>query len=240
MLKRVFWAFALVAALGAARASSAQTLDISQDQEPRLPSRWFGSFSVLAAQPLGEFNDYIDVGGGISGGVMYQLTPGGPWALRVDGGYIVYGSETKRIRPFPRLEGDITTTNSIVYFGLGPQLMVPDGMFRPYIGGTAGLSYFFTQSSLDGTASGDEDILETTNFDDVTFAFTGAAGVYIPLRRGMRPISLDIGARYHGNGRARYLREGSIQDNPDNSITINPIESETNLLTWHLGVTLGF
>ncbi len=240
MRKRILWAVALVAALGAARAAGAQTLDISQDREPQAPSRWFGSLSVMAAQPLGEFNDYIDVGGGIAGGILYQLTPGGPVGLRMDAGYIVYGSETKRIRPFPRLEGDITTTNSIVFFGIGPQFMVPDGMFRPYVGGSAGLSYFFTQSSLEGISSGSEDILETTNFDDVTFAFTGAAGIYIPLRRGMRPISLDIGARYHGNGRARYLREGSIQDNPDNSITINPIESETNLLTWHLGVSAGF
>lgn len=239
MRRHIVRAFALVAALAAALPVSAQTLDISDDDKPQTPSRWFGSLSVLAAQPLGEFNDYIDFGGGIAGGFMFQLTSGGPIALRFDGGYLVYGSETKRIRPFPRLEGDITTTNSIAYFGVGPQFMVPDGNFRPYLGGSVGLSYFFTQSSLDGVLS-DEDILETTNFDDATFAFTGAAGIYIPLRRGMRPVSLDIGVRYHGNGRARYLREGSIQDNPDNSITINPIESETNLLTWHLGVSAGF
>jgi len=161
-------------------------------------------------------------------------------ALRLDMGYVLYGSEKTRIRPFPRLEGDITTNNSIVYAGIGPQFMVPDGMLRPYVGGSAGLSYFFTQSSLEGITTGSDQILQTTNFDDVTFAFSGAGGIYIPLRRGLKPISLDIGARYHGNGRARYLREGSIQDNPDNSITVTPIESETNLLTWHLGIAVGF
>lgn len=238
---RIHRAIAFTAVLIVARGAAAQSLDVeSQAQQRVLPSRWFGSVSVLAAQPLGEFDDYIDVGGGVQGGVMYQLTPNGPLALRGDFGYVLYGSERKRINPFPRLEGDIETTNSIFFAGIGPQLMVPDGMFRPYLGGTVGISYFFTQSRLDGVTSGTDAILETTNFDDLTFAMTGAAGVYVPLRRGLKPISLDIGARYHANGRARYLREGSIQDNPDNSITVDPIESETNLLTWHLGVTIGF
>jgi hypothetical protein len=240
MKNRIFWAIALVAALVAARGSAAQTLDVQHSQQRTTPSRWFGSFSLLAAQPLGEFDDYINIGGGLSGGIMYQLTPNGPVALRLDMGYVLYGSEKTRIRPFPRLEGDITTNNSIVYAGIGPQFMVPDGMLRPYLGGSAGLSYFFTQSSLEGITTGSEQILQTTNFDDVTFAFSGAGGIYIPLRRGLKPISLDIGARYHGNGRARYLREGSIQDNPDNSITVTPIDSETNLLTWHLGIAVGF
>lgn len=239
MHKRIVWAIALMAALAALRGAAAQSLDVSTTQRTT-PSRWFGSISVLAAQPLGEFNDYIDIGGGLAGGVMYQLTPNGPLAIRLDAGYVLYGSEKTRIRPFPRLEGDITTNNSIVFAGIGPQLMVPSGMFRPYLGGSAGLSYFFTQSSLDGTTTGSDAILETTNFDDVTFALSAAGGVYIPLRRGLRPISLDIGARYHANGRARYLREGSIQDNPDNSITISPIESETVLLSWHLGIAVGF
>ncbi|HSJ63131.1 MAG TPA: hypothetical protein VK922_04395 [Gemmatimonadaceae bacterium] len=236
---RILWAIALVAVLLAPDAR-AQALDVSDAQRRTLPSRWFGSFSLLAAQPLGEFNDYIDVGGGLAAGLIYQVSPTSPIAIRADVGYVLYGSEKKRIHPFPRLEGDITTNNSIVYAAIGPQIMVPDGLLRPYIGGSIGLSYFFTQSSLDGITSGSDAILETTNFDDVTFAWTGAGGVYIPLRRGLKPISLDIGARYHGNGRARYLREGSIQDNPDNSITVTPIESETNLVTWHLGITVGF
>ncbi len=237
MHKRMLWAIALLATLAAARASAAQTLDVGTP-ERTTPSRWFGGLSVMVAQPIAEFDDYIDVGGGISGGVMYQVS--GALALRADVGYVLYGSEKTRIRPFPRLEADITTHNSIFFAGIGPQFMVPNGTFRPYVGGSAGLSYFFTESSLDGTTSDNEAILKTTNFDHVTFAYTAAGGIYVPLRRGIRPVSLDLGARYHGNGRARYLREGSIQDNPDNSITVTPIESEANLLTWHLGLTVGF
>ena len=79
----------------------------------------------------------------------------------------------------------------------------------------------------------------TTNFDDFTFAWTGAAGAYIPVRRGKLPISIDLGARYHYNGRAEYLREGSIRDNPDGSISFLPIKSETNLWVYHLGIAFG-
>lgn len=237
-IHRLILGLVLLAAL--VHALPAQTLDIDEAQKRTRPSRWYGGGSLVLAQPLGEFDEYIDFGGGLAGHIMYQLSPGGAAAIRLDGGYIQYGSEKTRIRPFPRIEADVTTSNGIVFVGIGPQLMVPDGRVRPYIGGSVGLSYFVTESSISGRNAPDEDLFNTTNFDDFVFSWTGAGGIYIPLRKGLRPISLDIGARYHGNGRARYLREGSIQDNPDNSITITPIESETRLLTWHLGVSAGF
>lgn len=225
--------FALVQSL------PAQALDIDEAQKQVRPSRWYGGGSLVLAQPLGEFDEYIGFGGGIAGHLMYQLSPGGAAAIRLDAGYVQYGREKTRIRPFPRIEADVTTSNGIAFFGVGPHFSLPGDGVRPYAGGSVGLAYFVTESSMSGRNAPDEDLFKTTNFDDVVFAYTGAAGIYVPLRKGLRPVSLDIGARYHGNGRARYLREGSIQDNPDNSVTITPIESETKLLTWHVGVSVG-
>lgn len=37
----------------------------------------------------------------------------------------------------------------------------------------------------------------------------------------------------------RYLREGSIQEEPDGTISFTPIESETNLLWLQFGVSIG-
>ena len=45
---------------------------------------------------------------------------------------------------------------------------------------------------------------------------------------------------YHRNGQASYLREGSITDNGNGTITIRPIQSETNLLLVKLGVSASF
>lgn len=80
---------------------------------------------------------------------------------------------------------------------------------------------------------------DTKNFDDITFALTGGGGVLIRLRGGPRPILLDLAARYHSNGEASYLREGSITDHPDGSVTINPIRSQTNFLALQVGVKMG-
>ncbi|HEU4642915.1 MAG TPA: hypothetical protein VFS44_10720 [Gemmatimonadaceae bacterium] len=198
--------------------------------------------SGAAAVPQGQFKSYVGTGWGVQSGLLVRLDPSGVLGLRVDAGFINYGNEKKRACISTtigcRIEVDVHTRNNIAIFGIGPQLMLPTGTLRPYLTGTVGLAYFFTQSSLSGI-SDNQDFANTTNFDDATFAWTGGGGVYIPLRRKGKPISLDLGVRYHGNGEARYLREGSIVDNPDGSITYTPIRSQTNLLIFSVGATFG-
>ena len=240
---RTLRALLLYAVVGAAAAPAlhAQILDPGSRYLTRRsrPSTTFLGLDLMAAQPVGEFDKYIDVGGGIGAHLIQQLDPHGIAALRVDLGFVVYGSETKRVPLAPRIEAEVNTDNTIFLAGVGPQLMVPSGRFRPYVTGAVGLAYFSTSSSISGVDATSEHLLNTTNFDDATFAWSGAGGLYIPVRHGARPISIDLGVRYHQNGVARYLREGSIQDNPDNTYTVTPIRSQANLLTYHLGVTFG-
>jgi hypothetical protein len=153
----------------------------------------------------------------------------------------MYGHETERVPlspTLPRITVDVSTSNNIAALGIGPQIMVPSGTFRPYLNGTIGFSYFFTESSVSGSDNSFE-FASTKNFDDFTFAWTGGAGVYIPVHAGRTPVSIDLGARYHGNGRAHYLREGSIEDNGAGGVTITPIESNTNLITYQIGISVG-
>jgi hypothetical protein len=206
------------------------------------PARLFAGIDGELAVPQDEFARYVGNGGGVGGHFLVQLDDAGIFGLRADAGFVIYGHETKRV-PFSstvggRVNVDVSTSNNIVFFGVGPQLMMPNGKLRPYLTGSVGLAYFYTRSSVDGVDGGT--IAETKNFSDATFAWTGAAGLYIPVKRGLRPISIDVGARYHGNGNASYLREGSIHDNPDNTITITPLHSQTHLLAYHVGVTFGF
>ena len=190
--------------------------------------------------PLGEFDTYIGNGYGVGINLLRSLDRSGAIQLRFEGGFVQYGHEREGACLVNcRINVDITTSNDIAVFGLGPQLIIPMGPIRPYITGTAGLAYFFTHSSLEGTNDRD-DFADTKNFDDLVFAWTGGGGLQIPLRQGARPIAIDLGVRYHGNGKADYLRKGSIVDHPDGSITINPIRSETNFLSINLGATFGF
>jgi hypothetical protein len=65
--------------------------------------------------------------------------------------------------------------------------------------------------------------------------------VLVPVRRTARAlVFLDIGARYHDNGRdVRYLREGGVRDLPDGGIQLDRIRSRADLITWHVGVSVG-
>jgi hypothetical protein len=53
------------------------------------------------------------------------------------------------------------------------------------------------------------------------------------------PVLVDIGAEYHRNGVAEYLRRGDILDHPDGTITLFPNRTEANLVTFQVGVSFG-
>lgn len=195
------------------------------------------------ARPVGEFGDYVKHGGGLNANFTLPIPRGGAFGLRADGGFIVYGSETREVcfshTVGCRVRLDLTTTNSIAYLNIGPQLMLPAGPVRPYVNAAIGGSYFGTSSSVSGTDSNDDNFASSTNFDDLTFAWGGGGGVLISLSSGRTPLLLDLGVRYHGNGEVEYLKKGDIVDHPDGSITITPTRSEANLLTFQLGVQIG-
>jgi hypothetical protein len=52
-------------------------------------------------------------------------------------------------------------------------------------------------------------------------------------------VLLDLGATFHRNGEATYLRKGSIRDLPDGSVVISPIRSEANFVTYRIGISIG-
>lgn len=208
------------------------------------PSRFAGNISGIVAQPVGEFDDYVNVGFGIGGNFRVNLGTSGVASLRFDLGYVNYGRETQRVCLSEtvgcRIVVDLTTTNNIVFGHGGLQLGVPTGPVRPYVNGGIGYSYFFTQSSVEGTSNDEDPFASTTNFDDGTFSWAGGGGIVIPISSGSTPVALDLGARYLNNNEVDYLTKGSIVDNADGSIDIFPTRSEAHLITYTIGVTIGF
>jgi hypothetical protein len=220
---------------------AAAPLDAQLVDEVRQPRVHLG-VQPLYARTVGEFSDYVEHGGGLNFNVVFPITTGSPLALRADAGFIVYGSETREVcfstTVGCRIQLDLTTTNGIGYLNAGPQLMLPTGPVRPYVNGAIGFAYFGTSSSVQGTES-NEDIASTTNFDDFAFAWNAGGGLLFLLGGRTNPISLDVSARYHGNGRVEYLKEGDIIDHPDGSITLLPTLSDGNLVTFQIGVSVG-
>lgn len=236
---RTRFSLALLALGLAAGPALAQPHDLVS---PRVASPFYVGGNLTYARAQGEFSEFVKDGFGGSAHGIVRLDRDGLLGVRLDLGALNYGNETLRVPLSSTLGGrilvDLETSNNIGFAGVGPQIGVPNGALRPYLHGFAGVSYLFTESSVEGTRS-DETFATTTNFDDATFAWGGGTGVYIPVRRGVSPISIDVGVRYLNGGRARYLLEGDIEDLPDNRIRINPRQSDTDLMTFHVGVSVG-
>jgi hypothetical protein len=208
---------------------------------PADPAGYVG-VTFVAADPVGELGTFFDQG---FGGQFYGAIPlerSGHLRLRADLGFVIYGFERRRLclsAPVGcRIEVDLTTTNSILFAGLGPELVLATGPVQPYVNASWGGSYFATTSSLGGSNHG-ADFASTTNFDDATFAWRAGAGLRLRVHGGRRPVALDVGVERHQNGFADFLTKGDIVDHPDGSITILPNRAEANLVTFRFGVTLG-
>lgn len=233
----VMIAFVVLMASIETRPGAAQLVEVEQPT-----TRFAGGGSVNLGLPVGEFQDFIDFGGGLGGFFLANFDRAGTIGLRVDGMFIIYGNETVR-RPFSqtirRVTVDVTTNNFFVSLGVGPQWTPATGRVRPYVYGTVGFSYFATESSV----SGDFDFTpfaRSTNFDDVTYALAGGSGLAIRLSSGRVPVSLDLAAEYLRHGETRYLREGGIEELPDGTVLISPIQSNTNMVLFKIGVAFGF
>jgi hypothetical protein len=220
---------------------SSQTFDDRDDRNRRSLGAVGGAFSY--GRPVGDFHDYVKQGFGIDGFLRWNADPGGILSLRLEGGFLGYGHEKKRVPLSTTVGGrilvDLTTSNNIVWVGLGPQITIPMGGMRPYLNASAGFAYFFTESSVEGS-NNDERFASTTNYDDGSFSWGGGGGLLIPFITRGREWAIDLGVRYHANGEVEYLRKGGIEDMPDGSIRLHPIRSEANLVTYRVGVSFGF
>jgi hypothetical protein len=198
-----------------------------------------GSFDYGA--PVGDFHNYVKQGFGLDGFFRWNSDRRGIFSLRLDAGFLQYGSETKRVPLSSTIGGrilvDLTTSNNIIWGGVGPQLTIPLPGMRPYVNASAGFSYFFTESSVEGS-NDDEDLFSTNNHDDGTFAWGAGGGILIPFVTRRAEVALDLGVRYHANGQVRYLRKGGIEDLPDGTVRLHTIQSEANLVTYRVGVSV--
>ncbi|MEX2154795.1 MAG: outer membrane beta-barrel protein [Gemmatimonadaceae bacterium] len=208
--------------------------------EPSLTaSRETWSFDVggQLAQPIGGFKANVDAAWGIGAAVRYRWFE--PLAIRGDATILNYGNERKRVplsETVNRVVVDMTTSNNIAVFSVGPELMVPRGPIRPYVYAFAGYSYFFTESSVGDDHDGGA-FASSTNFHDGGLATGWGGGLRVPLRVRKTNVAIDAGARRTRNGTRSYLRHGDIIDQPDGSMQFTSRTSDADFWQYHLGVS---
>lgn len=214
----------------------ASAADAQNSNVITIPSRFSFGGDFAISQPKGEFAANVPNGYGFDVTGMFRIDPQGYFNIRADVGGVQYGHEHQRIG-FPttgRVSLNLDTDNRIGFGGLGLQLQIPDGWFRPYANASFEVMDFWTESCL----SGDDDSFETicnNNHSDWSHAGVFGGGVMIPFGNSIG--ALNLGARYHYGARATYLKKGDITDNPDGSVTLNLRSSKTDLVLWQVGVS---
>jgi hypothetical protein len=200
------------------------------------PSGYLG-LSLQVGQAKGQFADYVDYGGALGGYLLFRPNRNGPFGVRLDLMYLNYGSQSHRYPLVPGIVVDVTTDNQIFQIALGPQLTIGQGALRVYGFGTVGGSFFSTTSGVEGTDQNNQQFASTTNHADATFSSELGGGVLIRVSRG-QPVLLDIGARYLRNGRVTYVTKERVTIS-GNQLIVDPVNSEANLIVYHLGVSIG-
>ena len=192
-------------------------------REVRGDAGMFGVNLAIGA-PQGDFAQNVDVAGGIDA----FAAVGNPVGLRLEGAYLVYGSDN---------QFDLNTTYAIATIGVGPQITVGQGPMRLYGFGTVGFSYISAYSSFpDGC--GCYSYGSQTDFSDWTSALQAGGGMLLTLGR-RTPVSLDIGARYLYSGFANYVAPGDVQPQPNGDIIVYTSRARPNLTVLHFGVSIG-
>lgn len=207
--------------------------------DARPVDRFLWGGAVQVGDPVGTFGDAADTGVGalIHGTVRARS---GVFGWRVEGGWLVYGSESLGV-PVPGTQGRVTTDvafteNSIGHAVMGPVFMAPRGSVRPYATAFAGVSYFETATEFRPLPLGPA-FARDTHFDDTVFTYGASAGVLVPL--GRSGLSLDLGARYAWNQDVRYLTEGDLRQTASGELFFVPHRSDADVLDFRIGLTFG-
>ena len=209
-------------------------------------ARYTVGLSGLYGQPLGPFADNVRHGFGLDGMGTLGLDSRGIFSLKAELGWIRLDSKSEPFivnTGFEFLELESETTSGVLMLGAGPQLAVPFGPIRPYVGGSVGFARFATNTAVvvpaDQSNTGQrETIYDETVSSDFILSLTASGGIRFELPFLGRGILADLGARWHRNGEAEYVSSEGVQYNGSGTPTITPTRSEADFLVYRLGIVI--
>jgi len=206
-------------------------------------ARYTVGVSALYGQPQGPFADNVRHGFGLDGMGTIGLDSRGIFSLKAELGWIRLDSKSEPFivdTGFEFLELESETTSGVLTLGVGPQLAVPFGPIRPYVGGSVGFARFATTTAIklsaDQSNTGQEETIDDqTVSSDFILSLTASGGIRFELGRG---ILADLGARWHRNGEAEYVSSEGVVYNGAGVPTITATRSEADFLVYRLGIVI--
>lgn len=205
-----------------------------------------GGVRLILGTPTGEFGDSVDDPGfglAVHYGVRPTVQPSLTFGVGFD--FMIYGSETRKIR-LPLVEDvDLKTDNNLAGGFLFAQWRPFNGPIQPYAEARAGINYLWTDSKLEDEDWWDDDeVGRETNYDDFATFWGGGGGLLIKLSEGNRGantpgVLLDLKVTHLLGAEAEYLTEDGITI-VDNEPVFEASQSKTDMTTYELGVVLTF
>jgi hypothetical protein len=127
--------------------------------------------------------------------------------------------------------------------GVGPQLTLPSGPIRPYLGGTVGFARFATNTgivvpSYASNTGQEESLYDETVSSDFILSLTASGGLRFELPFMGRGVLADLGVRWHRNGEAEYVSSEGVMYNGSGEPTITATRSEADFLVYRLGIVI--
>ena len=213
----------------------------AQEAQPVLTGRLSGSIYGQGSDPRGDFGKNTGTGWGGGGSLVLRLDPASITNVRADLSFLTYGNSRRRI-PLAGTGGlirlDLRTSNNIASVVLGPQLLGPTGLLTPYASVLGGFSVFWTESTIEGTQNTNEPFASTTNSSDAALAYGGAAGLYIRVANGARPVRIELGARVLRHDNAKYLTDERVREAFENNRDPAPVRGRADFVTYYAGVNV--
>jgi hypothetical protein len=205
------------------------------------------SFDIVT--PQNEFKDNLDRNGyGGSGYALVQPNPLLPVKFGLELGFANYGMESRR-EPFSYSIPDVTVnvkrSNNIFLGHLLVRGQKEYGNISPYIDGLFGLTYLWTDTTIEGEDELQQ-IASSQNIDDIALSYGFGGGVMFKVWSGPIPeietgsVYIDLKIRYLNGGNAEYLKEGAIAVGDEGKVTYNVTESRTDMMLYQIGVSVGF
>jgi hypothetical protein len=166
---------------------------------------------VVASFPTGDWGEVAGMGLGLDGSTYLRPNPERLLNLRNSLGLCFNFGRTVGVPSSNLAAGDkldLETSNTSLWFGVGPELGRAGEDLRGFVFGTVGLNVYWTNSKLKGTAGG-QPYEANVGHTGTVFAWSAGLG----LRRGMDALpggGVELSAEYRSGVGYKYVMPGEV------------------------------
>ena len=215
-------------------------------RQPKWTDKWNFGVGFHGGIPVGEFKEHENGGAGLDLFLGFQPFRRQPLSLRGNIQFMEYGSlkaqgQQQVCDTFgcynETVEYDARNHQMYLFQG-GPEFMVVDGKWRPYVFALAGVTVFNSNE----TVVADQASGQTENrsfFTSSNFSTSYGGGIRRVGTRWGRESGFEISARFTRNEDAEYLTERNIVRQPDGTWIATPQRGFANVIGIEIGFWLG-